>query len=126
MKKFKFWAFFGLLINVILLLRGFVYLFVDDTNMLVWIILAISSTAIAITGIFAAFKIIQKKKVGFEIASKQVWLYFLIEIVPTSWEYLISQSKPGIAFRTIIIVGVFAYQLSRLFNSEEASRYCLN
>jgi hypothetical protein len=125
-KKFRFWAFFGLLINVILLLRGLVYLFVDDTNLLVWIILAISSTTIAATGIFATFKILQRKRVCFEIARKQVWLYFLIEIVPTSWEFLVSQSKPGIAFLTIVIVGVFAYQLSRLFNSEEAQQYCLD
>jgi hypothetical protein len=125
-KKFRFWAYFGLLINVILLLRGLVYLFVDDTNLLVWIILAISSTTIAATGIFATFKILQRKKVGFEIARKQVWLYFLIEVVPTSWEFLVSQSKPVIAFLTIVIVGVFAYQLSRLFNSEEAQKYCLD
>jgi hypothetical protein len=125
-KKFKFWAFFGLLTNMVLLLGGFQYLFVDDTNLLLSIILAISSAAIAATGIFASFKILQKRKVGFDIARKQVWLYFLVEIVPTSWEFLVSRFKPGNSSLTIVIVGVFAYQLSRLFNSEESRCYCHN
>jgi hypothetical protein len=127
MKKFRFWAIFGIIINAIYLLRGLVSPFVDASGweLWAWIALGLLLIAVAIPGIVSSVWILQKKKAGFAIAHRQVWFFALTDVLSS---FLFLLVEPGRSTRNEII-GAFiglalASQLSRLFNSEEAMAYC--
>jgi hypothetical protein len=126
-KKFRFWAIFGIVINAICLLRGIASPFIDADGweLWAWIGLGLVQIAVGSLGIFASVWILQRKAVGFSIAHRQVWLFALVEVLSTALYILV---EPGENYRYhgigIFIELIFASNLSRLFNSEEAMAYC--
>lgn len=128
MKKFKIWALFGLVTNTILFIRGIAMLFpeTDSSAMLISITLSICATSISILGLFASLKILQKKQIGFDIAKKQVWGYFFVDIATVLFISQLLNAGPRPVVLTIIFTGIFCSQLAKLFNSVEAQEYCRN
>jgi hypothetical protein len=129
MAKFRFWAVFGIVVNGINLLRGLASPFVDASGweLLAWIALGLFFIAVAAPGIVGSAWILQRKRAGFAIARRQVWFLALTEALSTVLLLLVEPGEsPRYGVIGVFITLIFASQLSRLFNSEEAMAYCKN
>jgi hypothetical protein len=128
MKKFRFWAILGIVVNVVILLRGILLPFVDASGWQLWgwVVLGLLFIAIAVPGIISSIWILQKKKAGFTMARIQVWFLALTEALPTVLLMAGPGANPRYGIVGVFITLVFASQLSKLFNSEEAMAYCKN
>ena len=115
MKKFKYWGYFGILINGLATLRGLGYILeLSAAGALIGAI----TIAISLTGLYASFLITRKKLKGLELGRKQVWAAALSES-----SFILTGAS---SIRVAIVIGcfIFAKQMSNLLNTEEAKLYC--
>ena len=119
MNKFLFWALIGIAVNAMAMLRGIAlitYLSPIPST------LGVATAVISLIGIYASFLIIRKNAIGLKLAKRQVWGVAVLESLN-----LITSGNPDSNFRVVIIISgfIFAYQLSKLFTSQQAQDYCL-
>lgn len=129
MRKLRFWAIIGIVVNAINLFIGLASPFIDAEGgeLWAWIGLGLVRIAVATLGILASVWILQRKVAGLSLARRQVWFYALTEALATVI-YLMFEPQENSRYQVvgIFIILVFASQLSRLFNSEESRSYCHN
>ena len=115
MKRIKYLAIFGIIINGLATLRGLSLLLLEFSNS--WYFFAgIAVLAISMTGLHASRLILKRNLKGCELASKQVWAAALSEVIG----YLVmTGASGGLKFTIVMANFILAKQISEILSSQE-------
>ena len=117
MKKFRFWALFGLVFNGVALIRGIGYALAFTPH---FTALSMGTALCSAIGIYCSILILKQNAKGFSLAKRQVWFVAAHEALA------MHLSHNGTAsLRAIVAIGAFvsAALLYKLFSSPEAMQY---
>ena len=117
MKKFRFWAVFGLVFNGVALIRGIGYALAFTPH---FTALSIGTALCSAIGIYSSLLILKQNAKGFSLAKRQVWFVAAHEAIA------FQLSHNGTTIQGVLItIGALgsAALLYKLFSSPEAKQY---